>query len=98
MDILLVDDSIPFDGYTPSNQPLGGVEKAFACLPLALRRRGHKVRVINRCAFPIEIEEVPWQPWDTAPPDQCDVLIAHQIGRAHARTPVTSLSRMPSSA
>ena len=78
MDILLVDDSIPFDGYTPSNQPLGGVEKAFARLPLALRRRGHKVRVINRCAFPIEIEDVPWQPWDTTPPDECDVLIAHR--------------------
>ena len=78
MDILLVDDSIPFDGYTPSSQPLGGVEKAFARLPLALRRRGHKVRVINRCAFPIEIEDIPWQPWDTTPPDECDVLIAHR--------------------
>ncbi len=78
MDILLVDDSIPFDGYTPSSQPLGGVEKAFARLPAALQRRGHKVRVINRCAFPIEAEDVPWHPWDSTPPNRCDVLIAHR--------------------
>ena len=78
MDILLVDDSIPFDGYTPSSKPLGGVEKAFARLPVALKRRGHQVRVINRCANPIEAEDVPWQPWDSTPPDRCDVLIAHR--------------------
>lgn len=78
MDILLVDDSIPFDGYTPSSQPLGGVEKAFACLAVALQRRGHQVRVINRCAFPVEAEEVSWLPWDSTPPETCDVLIAHR--------------------
>lgn len=78
MDILLVDDSIPFDGFTPASQPLGGVEKAFARLPAALKRRGHTVRVINRCAHAIEAEGVPWQPWDTPPPDRCDVLIAHR--------------------
>ena len=78
MDILLVDDSIPFDGYSPSSQPLGGVEKAFARLPAALLRRGHKVRVINRCAFPVVAEGVPWQSWDSPPPETCDVLIAHR--------------------
>ena len=78
MDIVLVDDSIPFDGYTPSSEPLGGVEKAFARLPVALRQRGHKVRVINRCAFPIEAEDVPWLPWDSETPKTCDVLIAHR--------------------
>jgi len=78
MDILLVDDSISFNGFTPSSQPLGGVEKAFARLPVALRRRGHQVRVINRCDFPIEAEDVSWQPWDTKPPKTCDVLIAHR--------------------
>lgn len=78
MDILLVDDSITFDGYTPSSQPLGGVEKAFASLPAALRRRGHEVRVINRCGFPITAEGVPWQKWDDPRPEACDVLIAHR--------------------
>ncbi len=78
MDIVLVDDSIVFDGYTPSSQPLGGVEKAFASLPAALKRRGHDVRVINRCGFPIMAEGVSWQTWDTARPERCDVLIAHR--------------------
>ena len=37
-----------------------------------------------------------FQPADTD--DLADFLRALQIGRAHVRTPVTSLSRMPSSA
>ena len=78
MDILLVDDSIPFDGYSPSSQPLGGIEKAFARLPAGLRRRGHDVRVINRCAFAITAEDVPWQPWESPRPARCDVLVAHR--------------------
>ncbi|MFQ5784195.1 MAG: glycosyltransferase [Alphaproteobacteria bacterium] len=78
MDILLVDDSIPFDGYTPSSQPLGGVEKAFASLPAALRRRGHDVRVINRCRFAITADGVPWQTWQDPRPTSCDVLIAYR--------------------
>ena len=78
MDILLVDDSIPFDGYTPSSQPLGGIEKAFASLPTALRRRGHDVRVINRCGFPITAHGVPWQTWADPRRESCDVLIAHR--------------------
>ncbi|MFQ5959192.1 MAG: glycosyltransferase [Alphaproteobacteria bacterium] len=78
MDILLIDDSFPFDGYTPSSQPLGGVEKAFASLPAALRRRGHDVRVINRCRFPVAAHGVPWQTWEDPRPESCDVLIAHR--------------------
>ncbi len=78
MRILLVDDSLPFDGYTPSSQPLGGVEKAFACLPGALRRRGHEVEVVNRCQFPVTAEGVAWKPWDAPRPESCDVLIAYR--------------------
>ena len=33
MHLTFVDDSIAFDGYSPSSQPLGGPEKAFASLP-----------------------------------------------------------------
>jgi glycosyltransferase involved in cell wall biosynthesis len=78
MNVLLVDDSIAFDGYTPSSQPLGGVEKAFASLPAALHRRGHDVRVINRCGFPITADGVSWQTWNDPRPESCDVLIAHR--------------------
>ncbi len=78
MRILLVDDSLPFDGYTPSSQPLGGVEKAFASLPAALRRRGHDVDVVNRCRFPIMADGVTWKPWEAPRPESCDVLIAYR--------------------
>lgn len=78
MRILLVDDSLPFDGYTPSSQPLGGVEKAFARLPAALRRRGHEVDVANRCRFPIMADGVQWRPWEAPQPEACDVLIAYR--------------------
>jgi len=78
MDIILVDDSIPFDGDTPSSRPLGGAEKAFVSLPAALQRRGHQVRVINRCALPITTGGVQWQPWESERPAACDVLIAYR--------------------
>ena len=78
MDVILVDDSIPFAGYTPSSQPLGGVEKAFASLPAALRRRGHDVQVFNRCRFPITAEGVPWWTLEDGRPRSCDVLIAYR--------------------
>ena len=78
MHILLVDDSLPFDGYTPSSQPLGGVEKAFASLPAALRARGHEVEVVNRCGFPITADGVSWKPWEAPRPESCDVLIAYR--------------------
>ncbi len=78
MDVLLVDDSIPFDGHSPSSQPLGGVEKAFASLPGALRQRGHEVSVINRCRFAITAEGVQWCTWEAPRPDACDVLIARR--------------------
>lgn len=76
MRVTLIDDSIPFDGYTPGGQPLGGAEKAFASLPGALARRGHQVTVINRCRFRMTIESAQWQTWDMARPLDTDVLIA----------------------
>lgn len=76
MRVTLIDDSIPFDGYTPGGQPLGGAEKAFASLPGALVRRGHEVTVINRCRFRMSIEGAQWLTWDTARPLDTEVLIA----------------------
>ena len=56
MHITLVDDSIPFDGYSASSRALGGAEKAFASLPGALARRGHTVAVFNRCRWSMYVE------------------------------------------
>ena len=76
MRITLIDDSIPFDGYTPGGQPLGGAEKAFASLPGALARRGHQVQVFNHCRFRMTIEGAQWETWEAQRPLQTDVLIA----------------------
>lgn len=76
MRIVLIDDSIAFDGYTPGGQPLGGAEKAFASLPGALARRGHQVQVFNRCRFRMTIEGAQWETWEGQRPLQADVLIA----------------------
>ena len=76
MHITLVDDSIPFDGYSAASRPLGGAEKAFAALPGALARRGHTVAVLNRCRWGMYVEGAQWEPLDGKKPLHTDVLIA----------------------
>jgi hypothetical protein len=76
MHITLVDDSIPFDGYTASARPLGGAEKAFASLAGALARRGHTVAVHNRCRWSMFIEGAQWETFEAKKPLTTDVLIA----------------------
>ncbi len=77
MHITLVDDSLPFDGYTASSRPLGGSEKAFAALAGALALRGHTVQAFNRCHWGMVIEGVEWLNIDEGrPPAATDVLIA----------------------
>ncbi|MDP6518022.1 MAG: glycosyltransferase, partial [Alphaproteobacteria bacterium] len=76
--ITFLDDSIPFDGHSPVGQPLGGAEKAVAGLAGALARRGHTVRVFNRCDLPIVVDGVSWQPLDSCQAAHSDWLIAHR--------------------
>jgi len=74
--VTLVDDSIPFNGSTPSYQALGGPEKAFASLPGALARRGHVVRAFNRSPHSMGIENVSWINWEGRRPPITEALIA----------------------
>ena len=76
MHITLVDDSIPFDGYSASSRPLGGAEKAFASLPGALARLGHDVHVFNRCRWGMYVEGAQWETFEGKKPMRTDVLIA----------------------
>lgn len=75
MHITLVDDSIPFDGFTPATRALGGAEKAFASLPGALVRLGHDVHVYNRARFPLMIEGAHWETLEKDFPTQTDALV-----------------------
>jgi glycosyltransferase involved in cell wall biosynthesis len=76
MDIVIADDSLPFDGTTPLNQPLGGAEKAIAGLAGALVGRGHRVTVVNRAAQAVDHAGVAWRPLGSGCPGACDLLIA----------------------
>lgn len=76
MRITFVDDSLAFDGFSPSSQPLGGAEKAFASLPSALAQRGHAVDVFNRCAFPVTVDNARWETWTAQRPAETDALVA----------------------
>jgi len=76
MQVTFIDDSIPFDGYSPPSQPLDGPEKAFALLPTALSMRGHDVTVINRAAFPVTVHGSRWLTWDGERPVSADALVA----------------------
>lgn len=79
MHITLVDDSIPFDGYSAASRPLGGAEKAFASLPGALARLGHEVHVFNRCRWGMWVENAHWETLDGGrKPLRTDLLIAHR--------------------
>ncbi|CCQ73900.1 glycosyltransferase [Magnetospira sp. QH-2] len=74
--ITMIDDSVPFDGASPAERPLGGAERAFASLAAALARRGHDVTAITRTEDTSQIEDVTWVPWDLPRPPMADLLIA----------------------
>ena len=76
MNIVMFDDSVPFDGFTAATKPLGGAEKAFAALAGALAKAGHTVTVVNRCKHALMAEGARWRPWDSTRPHDADVLIA----------------------
>ncbi|WP_019644093.1 glycosyltransferase [Novispirillum itersonii] len=76
MRIVFFDDSLPFDGSTPDNRPLGGAEKALAALPGALATRGHDVIVYNRTPDAVPVGGVRWQPLSGPKVTSADVMVA----------------------
>jgi len=78
MHYVLADDSLPFDGFTASQRPLGGAEKALADLAAALVKQGHTATVLNGTQYPSTADGVRYQPLDEFHhrPVEADVLIA----------------------
>ena len=76
--ITFLDDSVPFDGSTQDQKPLGGGEKAVAGLAEALAARGHMVRVFNRCAAPAVVDGVSWRRLDDCDAAHSDLVVAHR--------------------
>lgn len=81
--IVFADDGIEFDGRTPEQKPLGGVESSVVNLMQELARRGHEVIVRNMCAAPINYMGVDWAPIHNETPygnmpDEADLYIANR--------------------
>ncbi|NQV56349.1 MAG: glycosyltransferase family 1 protein, partial [Rhodospirillales bacterium] len=76
--IVLADDGIEFDGDSPRQGPLGGVESSVVNLMGALASRGHEVLVRNKCRAPKIIDGVDWAPLGTNMPEDADLYIANR--------------------
>lgn len=80
-EIVMTDDGIAFDGQSVARGPLGGAETAFLSLAEALARRGHRVRVCNKCEAPMDHEGVQWRPIADGVPEAADLYIANRSDR-----------------
>ncbi|MBT7614562.1 MAG: glycosyltransferase family 1 protein, partial [Rhodospirillaceae bacterium] len=76
MDILLLDDSFAYDGYTPRHDPMGGPEKGLVYLADTLARCGHGVTVRNQCTQEVTLRGVNWRSLENAGQDRADLVIA----------------------
>ena len=76
--IVLADDGIEFDGESPAQGPLGGVESSIVNLTRALAVRGHDVSVHNMCAASKVIKGVSWNPLSEGLPETADLYIANR--------------------
>tara|TARA_Y100000588_G_scaffold166458_1_gene180394 strand:+ start:54 stop:1085 length:1032 start_codon:yes stop_codon:yes gene_type:complete len=76
--ITFLDDSVVFDGRSPAIRAMGGSEKTLVAIAAALSRRGHTVRVFNRCRSAVVIDGVSWQPIETCEAAHSDWLIANR--------------------
>ncbi len=86
--ILLADDGIEFDGQTPEQRPLGGVESSVVNLCQELAKRGHEVFVRNKCKAALTHKGVHWHPIDEGSwPENIDLYIANRGDRLIERMP-----------
>ena len=76
--IVLADDGIEFDGKTPEQRPLGGVESTIVSMCEELARRGHEISVHNKCQAPLTYNGVNWTPLANGLPDRADLYIANR--------------------
>lgn len=76
MNLCFIDDSIPFDGHTPGQWAMDGMQRAIASLAPALARRGHDVTVVCRTTMDRWIEGVRWVPHDSVLKTSYDLVVA----------------------
>lgn len=85
---VLADDGIEFDGQTPGQRALGGVESSVVALMEELAARGHDALVLNKCKAPLDHNGVRWRPIDETPwPEAADLYIANRGDKLIGRMP-----------
>lgn len=93
---LLADDGIEFDGKTPEQKPLGGVESSIVAMTEELVRRGHEVFVRNNCKAPLDHKGVQWRPISSENPTDwprdIDLYIANRGDKLIALMPTAKRS------
>ena len=85
--ITFIDDLVPFDGHSAELIPLGGPEKNLIALAVALAKRGHTVRVFNRCNRSVVADGVGWRPIEECDAAYSDWLIAYRNPALLRRVP-----------
>jgi glycosyltransferase involved in cell wall biosynthesis len=76
--IVFANRGLEFDGDTPRQRPLGGVESATAALAEALARRGHEVSVHNDRTETVRLRGVTWAPLRSGLPRRADLFVANR--------------------
>ena len=74
--ICFLDDSLEYDGFSPTSRPLDGPQKAVAYLAAALAQRGHTVSVVTRAGIPLTCDGVAYPGLEGERPESCDLLVA----------------------
>ncbi len=85
--IVLADDGIEFDGRTPEQRALGGVESTIVSMCEELAVRGHEVLVRNMCREPLVYKGVNWAPLSQGLPEIADLYIANRGDKLIDRMP-----------
>ncbi|MDA1088693.1 MAG: glycosyltransferase family 4 protein [Proteobacteria bacterium] len=86
--IVLADDGIEFDGRTPEERPLGGVESSVVALMEELAARGHEAIVLNKCKAALVHKDVSWRRIDDNDwPENTDLYIANRGDKLLGRMP-----------
>ena len=65
MRVVFLDNNLQYDGSTPDKQPLGGSETALVNMAREFAKRGHDVRVYNRCLAPGVFDGVQYKRFDS---------------------------------
>lgn len=92
MRLVMVDDSVPFDGTTAAAKPLGGAQRDLSALATALANQGCTVDVVHRGTGGKVLDGVSWRGWvDLSEEAPVDVVMVWRSPTLFARAPKAAI-------